>query len=195
MSERAQTVAGDMLGVAFAAAVLAFYLFVLGGMEQASGGTVQCKYRDGGALPSKTCTPGALNPDVTQATVATTICKRGWATSVRPPESVTEPQKFQSMRAYNIPTSKGFAGQYEYDHLVSLELGGSPDDTLNLWPEIHTLLVGGAQEGSFVKDTLENQLNRDVCTGFLTLSQAQHAILSNWLTAYKRYVGALPKAS
>src|SRR5579871_5396607 len=54
-----------------------------------------CTYRhaaNGGWLPDPSCTPGALNPDVTQATIASTICKTGWTATVRPPLSVTEPQ-------------------------------------------------------------------------------------------------------
>lgn len=37
MSDRSQTLLGALLGVAFAAGVLAFYLFVLGGAGQVSG--------------------------------------------------------------------------------------------------------------------------------------------------------------
>ena len=32
-------------------------------------------------------TPGALNPDVTPATIRRTICSRGWTKTVRPPTS------------------------------------------------------------------------------------------------------------
>jgi hypothetical protein len=36
-------------------------------------------------LPSRTLTPGATNPAVTQATIHQTICVRGWTASMRPP--------------------------------------------------------------------------------------------------------------
>ncbi|MBV8598859.1 MAG: hypothetical protein JO017_08565, partial [Actinobacteria bacterium] len=36
-------------------------------------------------LASPTLTPGATNPDVTQATIGSTICVRGWTATVRPP--------------------------------------------------------------------------------------------------------------
>ena len=82
-------------------------------------------------LPDRRCTPGAVNPAVTQATIATTICRAGWTASVRPPERVTEPEKLASLRAYGESGPSG----YEYDHLVPLELGGAVNDPRNLWPE------------------------------------------------------------
>ena len=41
------------------------------------------------ALPDPTRTPGALNPEVTQATIGATICVRGWTQTVRPPQQYT----------------------------------------------------------------------------------------------------------
>jgi hypothetical protein len=32
-------------------------------------------------------TPGVLNPDVTQANIRSTICRRGWTSTIRPPSS------------------------------------------------------------------------------------------------------------
>jgi hypothetical protein len=48
------------------------------------------------ALPDRTRTPGALNPKVTQATIGTTICVRGWTQTVRPPQAnyATSPSTF-----------------------------------------------------------------------------------------------------
>src|SRR4051794_16847852 len=43
-------------------------------------------------------TPGVLNPDVTQATIATTICVHGWTRTVRPPSSYTGDLKLRQMR-------------------------------------------------------------------------------------------------
>jgi hypothetical protein len=47
---------------------------------------------------------------------------------VRPPESITEPEKFASMDAYG---DRGSASSYEYDHDVPLELGGAVNDPRN----------------------------------------------------------------
>jgi hypothetical protein len=135
------------------------------------------------ALPDPRCTPGTVNPAVSQSTITTTICAAGYSASVRPPESVTHPEKIAAMEAYgrSDPTSG-----YEYDHLVSLELGGSPNAAGNLWPEP---LLGPF--GARVKDVLENKLHQMVCAGALPLATAQQEEASNWIAAYNRYVGPL----
>jgi hypothetical protein len=108
-------------------------------------------------------TPGVLNPDVTQATIETTICVRGWTRTVRPPTDYTNALKAKQMRAYGLT---GSLGDYQEDHLISLELGGHPTDPRNLWPEPYP-------RASHV-DSIENDLNRQVCDASLTLSEAQH---------------------
>jgi hypothetical protein len=134
-------------------------------------GSCTVRHVNNQVLPDAACTPGALNPTVTQATIGTTICRRGWTATVRPPVSVTERIKKQIDRAYSLPvTTRG-----ELDHLVSLELGGAPDDARNLWTE------PGAIPNP--KDSVENTLNRAVCSGRVTLTAAQHAIASDWTTA------------
>ena len=147
-----------------------------------SGATTQapasCSYRDGGALPDTRCTPGATNPDVTPASIDSTICKKGWTKTVRPPVSVTGPQKLASMKQYGVGDQS--PGDFEYDHLISLELGGAPDDTRNLWPEPHD--VSGDQ-GSFAKDKVENKLKREICDGSITLAAAQQEISTDWRKA------------
>jgi hypothetical protein len=68
------------------------------------------------------------------------------------------------------------------DHLIPLELGGT-NDMKNLWPEPDEPLPGSAE-----KDQLENELHEQVCTGKMTLSDAQHCIASNWINCWERYV-------
>src|SRR5271169_4401176 len=53
-----------------------------------------CSYRDHGQLPDPRCTPGSIDPDVTHADIRSTICKKGWTGTVRPPESQTERFKY-----------------------------------------------------------------------------------------------------
>ena len=120
--------------------------------------------------PDPTCTPGALNPAVTQATIDRTICIEGWTATVRPPESITEAEKAASMAAYG---DTGSLGGYEYDHFVPLELGGATNDPRNLWPE------PGASPNP--KDTVENELRQKVCDGQMTLAEARHEIVTNWV--------------
>ncbi len=108
-------------------------------------------------------TPGVLNPAVTQATIAQTICRTGWTRTVRPPVSYTNDLKRRQLRAYGL---RGPPSAYQEDHLISLELGGNPTDPRNLWPEPYP-------RASAV-DRIENELNHRVCSGSLTLARAQH---------------------
>ncbi len=107
-------------------------------------------------------TPGVLNPDVTQANIRSTICRHGWTSTIRPPESYTNALKRKQMRLYG---ETGSMSGYQEDHLISLELGGSPTDPRNLWPEPYPR--------ASQMDQIENQLNAQVCDGQLTLAQAQ----------------------
>ena len=121
-----------------------------------------------GVSQDRSCTPGLLNPAVKQSTIKRTICKSGWTSTIRPPTSYTDPLKVKDMKAYGLGSS---TSDFEFDHLISLELGGAPSDIRNLWPESHS--------NSFKKDGLENSLNHRVCDGQLTLAKAQRKIV-NW---------------
>jgi hypothetical protein len=66
-------------------------------------------------------------------------------------------------------------------------VGGSPTDPHNLWPEPHNI-----KYGSFVKDQLENQVHRLICSGTISLKTGQAAFLGNWEVAYQKYIGRLP---
>jgi hypothetical protein len=107
-------------------------------------------------------TPGVLNPDVTQASIGTTICVRGWTRTVRPPTAYTDALKLRQLRQYRLP---GPPSLYQEDHLISLELGGHPTDPHNLWPEPYPRAAR--------VDTIENELNAAVCDGSLSLADAQ----------------------
>jgi len=109
-------------------------------------------------------TPGVLNPDVTQASIRTTICVRGWTRTVRPPTSYTDALKIRQLREYRL---LGSPSLYQEDHLISLELGGHPTDPRNLWPEPYPRAAR--------VDTIENELNSEVCSGARSLDSAQRA--------------------
>jgi hypothetical protein len=134
------------------------------------------------ARPDAHCTPGALNPQVRPATTATTICRAGWTSTVRPPESITRSEKLASLLAYSDHLG---ASAYEYDHLVPLELGGAVNDPRNLWPETDY----GVRAGFYLnpKDRLERVLNRLVCNGAMALATAQRLIATDWVSAYRSY--------
>jgi hypothetical protein len=130
---------------------------------------------DGIVLPDPACTPGAVDPAVTEDTLSTTICSRGYTTTVRPPAAVTGPAKQASLADYNLP----YSHTTEYDHLISLELGGA-NSISNLWPEPNTATARGVNNP---KDQVENALNRAICNHTVTLTAAQTAIATNWSTA------------
>lgn len=129
--------------------------------------TSGCVAHDG--LPDSQCTPGAIFPDVT----AQQVCKSGYASSVR---NVPTSEKNQVYAEYGI--THHATGEYEVDHHVSLELGGS-NDIANLWPEAASPTPGFHQ-----KDKVENYLHAQVCSGAITLKQAQIEIATNWLAVY-----------
>src|SRR5947209_3037701 len=87
-------------------------------------------------LPDPACTPGALNPDVTQSTIGSTICVSGWTATIRPSTSYTNKLKVQGIADYGYTDTS--LSDYEEDHFLPLELGGAPKDPKNLWPEPHS---------------------------------------------------------
>jgi competence protein ComEC len=129
-----------------------------------------------GPLPDQTCTPGAINPNVTEDTIATTICRPGWTATVRPPTSYTNDLKRRQIDRYGYLDDA--LGDYEEDHLVPLSVGGSPSDPRNLWPE------PGASPNA--KDRVEADLQGAVCTHQVSLANAQQAIATDWTTAEQR---------
>ncbi len=122
------------------------------------------------ALPDPQCTPGAIFPDATVAQ----ICTAGYSSKVR---NVTDSVKNQVYAEYGIASHQ--PGEYEVDHLISLELGGS-NDIANLWPE-----PADPRPGFHEKDKIENYLHDQVCSGAITLQQAQSQIAHDWLSVYE----------
>ncbi|HEV2654453.1 MAG TPA: HNH endonuclease signature motif containing protein [Ktedonobacteraceae bacterium] len=131
--------------------------------------TSGCQAHD--ALPDSACTPGAI---ITTATKAE-ICQPGYSRSVR---NVPTSVKNQAYAEYGITHHS--TGQYEVDHLISLELGGS-NDISNLWPEL-----ASPKPGFHEKDKVENYLHDQVCSGAIALQKAQVEIATNWLAVYNQ---------
>jgi len=127
-------------------------------------------------LPDPSCTPGEIDPLVTEDNITTTICRSGYTQTVRPPVSYTNALKKQQITDYGYQDTR--MGDYEEDHFISLELGGSPKDPKNLWPEPHPSINE--------KDKIENYLHSEVCSGKLTLAQAQQEITKNWYQIYQQ---------
>ena len=125
-------------------------------------------------LPNIVMTPGDTMPGVTREK----ICLSGYTGSVR---NVSQKNKNSVFSMYFLDPTKD---KFEVDHLVSLELGGS-NSIQNLWPQSYTTQPLNA----YRKDRLENKLHALVCSGHLDLATAQKAIATDWIAAYKKYVG------
>ncbi len=169
-------------GVVALALLLAGCGMGTGGTSTGTGGTTSTAHQFGvqtktsgcqalNGLPDSACTPGAIFPDATKDK----ICVTGYASSVR---NVPQSEKDQVYAEYGITSH--YAGQYEVDHLVSLELGGS-NDISNLWPE-----AASPKPGFHEKDKVENYLHDQVCSGAVSLQQAQIEIATDWLQVYQQ---------
>ena len=136
----------------------------------------------GADLPDATKTPGLADPALTKEV----ICKAGWSTkSVR---NVPASLKRKVYKAYGL---KGNHTGYctgkqgcEIDHLISLEIGGA-NDLKNLWPEPFS----GTTWNAHIKDKYENLLHKLICSGTITLKEAQSEISANWIEGYKKRLG------
>lgn len=132
-------------------------------------------------LPDPVLTPGAINPDVTQDNIQQTICMRGFTKRIRPPAYFTNKLKKRQLRQYGYVDTN--PRHYEEDHLIALSIGGAPDDARNLWPEPRM-----SEWNAEKKDRLEFVLYKMVCANEISLAEAQHAMATNWIEAWKRYV-------
>ena len=106
------------------------------------------------------------------------VCQR----STRERRRVSAEVHRQAFREYGISYPQP-RGAYEVDHLIPLELGG--DNTItNLWPESAEPAPGFHQ-----KDKVENFLHRQVCSGTMSLTEAQRQIATDWIVVWRRIEG------
>jgi len=142
---------------------------------------ISAKYVYAGDLPDPVMTPGATNPDVTQANIASTVCVKGYTKTIRPPASYTNSLKKKQIRQYGYADTN--PRDYEEDHLIALSIGGAPFDPHNLWPEPRNSAWGADK-----KDQLEFVMYKLVCAHKVSLDEAQHAMAIDWISAWKMYV-------
>ncbi|WP_051837033.1 hypothetical protein [Streptomyces sp. NRRL WC-3742] len=143
-----------------------------------------CHYRytaDKQPLPDPNCTPGAISPAVNQGNIIDTICKQGGYTStIRPPANITGKEKAENAKSYGYT---GPTGDSEYDHLISLQLGGDPNDPRNLWVQPPSPDHVPGKGPNNPKDSVETHIHTAICKGQTTLAAAQQAIATDWTTA------------
>ncbi len=90
---------------------------------------------------------------------------------------VTQAMKRQVAAHYGIPQAEW--GNYEFDHLIPLAIGGDSSVT-NLWPE-----PNADNEGESGKDRLELKLYYQMKAGTVTQAEAVRQIYA-WFDAYMR---------
>lgn len=119
--------------------------------------------------PIKSITPGFANPSIGKSQICSHIER---------PRVDRQSKKIQNLfLQYGISTSE--QSNYTIDHLIPVELGGS-SDVANLWPQRTT-------PDSHVKDKLENRLKDDICTGAISVQEAQQSYVSDWRQTYIKY--------
>lgn len=130
--------------------------------------------------PDPQFTPGMAS---TSANVKD-LCTPGYTSTIR---NVTEAEAHQVFKNYNIESkfNSPERGDYEVDHFISLELGGTNDIT-NLWPEKYEPKPGARQ-----KDVVETNLHHRVCDGQLTIAEAQDIIKKDWCAEYLKIISKL----
>ena len=124
-------------------------------------------------------TPGAVDPLITQGNIGTTICRPGYARSVRPAHAVTEPIK---RRLMDVQHPGELMADYELDHLIPISLGGAPLDLRDLWLQPRRGRASAAD-----KNALAYVLWRLVCEQRVPLRTAQEAMRLDWTKAYDTY--------
>ncbi|MBN8730258.1 MAG: hypothetical protein J0L64_06950 [Acidobacteria bacterium] len=83
-------------------------------------------------------------------------------------------------RDYRIARPRARA--YELDYLISPALGGA-EEARNLWPQPYAEGIWNSR----VKDALEDDLRRQVCSGALELTSVQAELAEDWIATYKRH--------
>jgi len=126
----------------------------------------------GPLLPEPRLTPGATRP-----INASQVCTPGPRDQMATISMAVRQAVFHE---YGMDGSR--LPEYEVDHLITPELGGT-DDIQNLWPEPYATTEWNAH----VKDELEDRLRQLVCQGKLDLPTAQRDISTNWISAYQKY--------
>ena len=133
-----------------------------------------------GELPDPAKTPGVANLVLTTEV----LCAKGFSTKRW--RLVTPAMKRAAYAAYGLVNHQGICvGKRgcEIDHLVPIEVGGA-NDPANLWPQPFVGTWNASR-----KDRLENRLHALVCSGTVSLEDAQHEIATDWISSFKARIG------
>ena len=141
-----------------------------------------------GELPDQKITRGSVNAAISEQQYRAQCHAKNWTRLYRPAVSFTNSLKKLQMKKYGYPLAD--IHDYEEDHLVPLCLAGAPQDPANLWPQPRF-----GEWSADRKDALEAKLCRLVCDGRVPLAEAQREIATDWIAAYRKYIGANPRST
>lgn len=123
--------------------------------------------QNNGGRPDTACTPGAVvNASAEQ------VCDSGYNPAAGPSQATVN----AVYASYGV--AAGSESSYPIDHLVPLSLGGS-NDPANLWPQ-----PTEPRPGFTEKEAAERLLRDAVCSGSMTLADAQRRIAADWVAVY-----------
>lgn len=134
-----------------------------------ASGSAHYRYHDGVPLNDLQATPGKVR---TTDKADPAVCGGGSTKAYR------KPGVQAVYPLYGAVKVKGKC--CEIDHLISLELGGD-NGVENEWPQPYE-----PRPGAHEKDAVENWLHKQVCSGAMTLPDAQKQIAEDWYTVYLR---------
>jgi hypothetical protein len=134
-------------------------------------------------LPNNKLTPGI----VTNVPLNILI-QPGYTHKVRNVSASTKKAVFVRYFGY-VPKAPG---DYEIDHLISLELGGS-NSISNLWPQSYLTFPYNSKVKDHLEDWMAASIRHVTTTNSMVASnllfQYQQEIATNWIVAYEKYLG------
>jgi hypothetical protein len=148
--------------------------------EVKSPPSIACKTRtqNGKLLPDPNCTPGAINPSITESMLKNAAFRTGCIRN----KATKEELKGETYDWYKIPHPSDNTGENqtcELDHLIPLYLGGA-DTLVNIWPPCGPDGIALDDRYFKEKDKVEYYLGQQVREGNMALADAQHGIATNW---------------
>lgn len=129
-------------------------------------------------IPNRSLTPGAVRP----VTLSEVCSDSDWNLD---PEVSPSTEKAVFMEYGLSPGQQ--SKSYQIDYLVNPQLGGT-GNIQNLWPESYA----DNRWNAHAKDHLERRLRQMVCDRSINLEVAQREIATDWIAAYKKYIGSEP---
>jgi hypothetical protein len=146
----------------------------------------QYRLSGGMALPDPEITPGAVNREIEADRsgasrvvdgIETNICAPHFsATAIRKTIRNFAKLKKQACEEYGVAKCDN---SVEGDHLISIELGGCPDCLANLWPQ-------PMAEARIKDHQVEDVLPRLICSGRISLREAQKCVAGDWVECADR---------